>query len=98
MMVGAIFLLTFVVMSLWNWLVPALFAGPAITYWQALGLLVLSKILLGGLRMGPGRGGHWRRRMRERWEHMSPEERETFRQNMRGRCGWAAKPVQETQA
>jgi hypothetical protein len=29
----------------------------------------------------------WRRRMMERWEHMTPEEREKFRQSMRGRCG-----------
>lgn len=96
-MVAATFLFAFVVMSLWNWLVPALFAGHVITFWQALGLLILSKILLGGLRLGHGGGGHWRRRIRERWEHMTPEERETFRQNMRGRCGWARKPVEEAQ-
>jgi len=93
---AAIFLLAFVVMSLWNWLVPVLFARPTITFWQAFGLLVLSKILLGGLRLGHrGDGGHWRRRIRERWEHMTPEERETFRQNMRERCRWSGKPVQE---
>lgn len=36
-----------VVMSLWNWLVPALFAGPVLHFWQALGLLVLTRILVG---------------------------------------------------
>ena len=40
---------TFVVMWLWNWLVPELFNGPLITYWQTLGLLLLSKILFSGI-------------------------------------------------
>ena len=77
----------FLVMSLWNWLMPPIFGRPMITYWQALGLLVLSKILLGGFRGRPGPGRwHWRRRMMERWEQMTPEEREKFRQGLRG-CG-----------
>ena len=45
--VVAIFAFSYIVMSLWNWLVPELFSGPMITMWQAIGLLVLSKILLG---------------------------------------------------
>src|SRR5579871_5096139 len=52
-----------VVMSLWNWLAPAVFGLHAITYWQALGLLVLSKILFGGMRGPSGGGGRWRQRM-----------------------------------
>ena len=78
---------TFVVMRLWNWLVPPLFGWHAITYWQALGLLILSKILFGGFRGGPHRDWQWRRRMMERWEKMTPEEREKFRNSVRGRCG-----------
>jgi hypothetical protein len=78
---------TFVVMRLWNWLMPALFGWHLITFWQALGLLVLSKILFGGFRGGGAyRGPYWRRRMMERWEQMTPEEREKFRAAMRG-CG-----------
>lgn len=76
-----------VVKSLWNWLMPALFALPVITFWQAVGLLVLSKILFGGFRGRPGRGIHWRGRMREKWARMSPEERERFEQGMRSRFG-----------
>lgn len=94
--VAVAFLLAFVVMSLWNWLMPALFARPLITFWQAFGLLLLSKILLGGLRLGQYGGGHWRRRMRERWDRMTPEEQQKFRENMRGRCGWERRTVQET--
>jgi hypothetical protein len=78
---------TFVVMHLWNWLMPAVFGWHVISFWQALGLLILSKILFGGFRGGTHRPWQWRRRMMERWERMTPEEREKFRDSMRGRCG-----------
>ncbi len=78
---------SFVVMSLWNVLMPGIFAVRAISFWQALGLLVLSKILFGGFRPHTGGGPHWRRRMMERWETMTPEEREKFKQGMRRGCG-----------
>jgi hypothetical protein len=80
-------LVSFVVMNLWNVLMPAIFGLHAITFWQSLGLLVLSKILFGGFRPGMGGGAPWRRRMRERWEQMTPEEREKFKQGMRRSCG-----------
>jgi len=86
----AVLAFTFAVMSLWNWLMPPLFGWTTIGFWQALGLLVLSRILFGGWR---GRGGmHWRGRMAERWAQMTPEEREKFREGMRGRCGHRAPP------
>src|SRR5215471_9251260 len=74
-----------VVMLLWNSLMPALFALPMIGFWQAVGLLLLSRILFGGLR-GHGRARHWgwRRRMMQRWAKMTPDEREKFREAMRG--------------
>jgi len=77
---------------LWNWLMPGLFGLHAITFWQALGLVVLGKILFGGVhRHGGGRGwrrGGWDRRFGQRWNQMSEEERARFRAGMRGRCGW----------
>lgn len=88
----------FVVMSLWNWLMPALFGLRLITFWQALGLLILSKILFGGFHRGGGRDRRWRRRMRERWEQMTPEEREKFREGLRGRCGSFARATTEPSA
>jgi hypothetical protein len=83
----AITVLSFLVMTLWNWLAPSVLGLHTITFWQALGILVLSKILFGGFRGRPGAGGHWRRRMNERWQHMTPEEREKFRQGVFSRCG-----------
>ena len=76
-------------MLLWNWLTPTLFGWRQVTFWQALGLLALCRILFGGFRLG-GHGGHRsriRERMAERWEKMTPEEREKYRQSFRGRWG-----------
>lgn len=84
---AAVTVFSFVVMGLWNWLMPALFGLRLIGFWQALGLLILSRILFGGFRGRPGHGMHWRGRMMARWEQMTPEEREKFRQGMRHRCG-----------
>jgi hypothetical protein len=78
-----------IVLHLWNWLLPTLFGWRQITFWQAVGLLTLCRILFGGVS---GRGFHrsnYRRRMAERCEHMTPEERERFRQRMRERFGFA---------
>ena len=84
----------YVVMRLWNWLMPALFGWHAISFWQAIGLLILCKILFGGFHGRHGRREHWRRRMTERWEKMTPEEREKFRESMRGRCGGFGAPAE----
>jgi hypothetical protein len=77
-----------VVQQLWNWLLPPLFGGRPVTFWQALGLLALCRILFGGLGLHGSRRSRFRRRMAERWEHMTPEERERFRQGVRDRCGF----------
>ena len=77
-----------VVKLLWNWLLPPLFGWPTVTFWQALGLLALSRILFGGFGGHRGMRSNMRRRMAERMEQMSPEERERFRNTMRTRCGF----------
>jgi len=83
-------------MLLWNWLVPALFNGPVITYWQSLGLLVLSKILFSGFsKGGHHQGGHWRNHYwKQKWSGMSPEEREKFKQKMKDK--WCYKMPEST--
>jgi hypothetical protein len=86
-----------VVMRLWNWLLPSLFGWHQITFWQALGLLALCRILFGGFGLrGHGRS-HFRRRMAERWDRMTPEERERFRQGMRTRCGFGTPSSESTE-
>jgi hypothetical protein len=90
---AALTIFGFIVMGLWNALMPDIFRLPAITFWQAVGLFILARILLGGFG-GPrgrrSRGGHdrrreWMGRMRERWEHMTPEQREKFRRMWQNR-------------
>ena len=81
--------MTYVVMRLWNWLMPGLTGWHTLTFWQSLGLLVLCKILFGGFHKHGGHRGrrNWKREMKRKFAHMSPEERERFRAGMRGR--WA---------
>ncbi|MGC1240974.1 MAG: hypothetical protein WA874_05265 [Chryseosolibacter sp.] len=80
-----VLLLGAVTMFLWNWLVPSLFNGPQIRFLEALGLLLLAKILFGG--WGGGRCGtrgraHWKHRYQEKLASMSPEARERFKERM----------------
>lgn len=78
--------LSWIVMLLWNALLPSLFGAPPLRYLQAAGLLVLSRVLFGGLR---GRHGPWGRRgWRERWETLTPEERERLREKYARHCRW----------
>jgi hypothetical protein len=72
--------LGWMVMTLWNWVIPALFiGGRSIDYLHAMGLLILSRILFGGFR---GHGGCHGRRHWRRWERMTPEERDAFQKNL----------------
>jgi len=89
-----------VVMHLWNWLLPGLFGWRLITFWQAVGLLILCRILFGGWGGRSGVRSNVRRRiaerMDERWERMTPEEQEKFRQSWRARCGGFGARTSET--
>jgi len=76
------------VMSLWNWLLPPLFGWRLLTFWQAVAMLALCRILFGGVSGRGWRRSYSGRRMGERWGSMTPEERERFRQGMRARCGF----------
>ena len=94
-LLGLIAILIFggIVMLLWNNVLAAVTNVRTITFVQALGLLVLSKILFGGFRGGWGaRRPYWRERMRQKWNNMTPEERERFKQEWQRRCGaWGYK-------
>lgn len=74
-----------IVMLLWNALIPAIFSGPVVSYWQAAGLLLLSKILFGTMGRGFGKRHHhypdemWKHKLRAKYEAMTPEEKEKFR-------------------
>src|SRR2546428_12136671 len=83
--------LVWAVSALWNGLMPSIFGLRAITYWQALGLMVLSWILFGGLR---GRAGHrpWPHRMRRGRGRMAPPQGAGVVQGPRRRCRGGSPP------
>ncbi len=90
---GAAFLalISFVVMTLWNYLLPGILHVGIITFWQAMGIFILCKILFGfgkgGHRWGGGGGPWMRNRMEERFKNMTPDEREKFKARWGQRCG-----------
>ncbi|MDR2010877.1 MAG: hypothetical protein LBQ22_10395 [Bacteroidales bacterium] len=72
-----------VVMLLWNWLMPSIFGLITINFWQALGILVLARILFGGFKAGKMMNhkmhqGHHNSPMHDKWMKMSPEQRMEF--------------------
>ena len=80
------------VMLLWNNVLAEVLHISTITFGQALGVLLLAKILFGGWRggWGPNRH-HWKNKMRAKWSAMTPEEREKFKEQWQKRCGtWGA--------
>ena len=81
------------VMLLWNSILNPVLGVKIITFGQALGILVLSKILFGGFH-----GRHkpqWKHQMKEKWEKMSPEQREKFKSEWKYRCSGRFKNNQE---
>lgn len=86
--VAGIFVFGSVVMLLWNNLLPALFGIGTITFWQALGILVLSKILFGGF--GGGHKGHKchcsSHHDHGKWMHLSSEEKEKIKSAWGDKC------------
>lgn len=88
-------LFTFAVHQLWNCVLVDVLAVKAITYWQALGILVLAKILFGGFphRRGGPCGHIHEHMMAKRMESATPEEREKIREEMRRRFGDWPRPL-----
>lgn len=66
-------------MILWNWLVPELFSGPLIGYWQTAGLFILSKILFTGIspKSHSQKPDHaWKERFMKKYPHMNKPSEE----------------------
>jgi hypothetical protein len=90
--------MAFIVMGLWNWLLPSIFGLREISFPEALGLLVMAKILFSGFRRwgcgscchggGEWRKGYWKDRLKEKISSMSPEEQEKFKEKFKKCYGW----------
>jgi len=87
--VASVIAMAAVVMWTWNWLVPDLFQGPTINFYQAIGLMLLSRILFRGFHGVGGKAMHYRnwQNYKEKLEKMDPEEREKMRELWKKRCG-----------
>jgi hypothetical protein len=87
---------------LWNWLMPKIFGLPALTLLETFGLLLLAKIIFGfGGKGGRHKGWHWREKynMYNRFEQMTPEERQRFKARMQEKwCRPAARKEPDTPA
>jgi len=80
--IAGILIFTWVVMALWNAILPQVLGVHTVTFWQAMGILVLSKILFGGF--GSGQNNNKRknpqaRELRKKWKGMTPEEKEKMK-------------------
>jgi len=82
--IGAMFLFGLVIMLLWNWLMPAIFGLPAITYWQGIGLLILSSILFG--RMGGG-SSEGKKKDKKRSHYIKDEIKEEIKKEFEKKYG-----------
>jgi hypothetical protein len=86
---AGVFIFGSVVMLLWNALLPAVLGVSTITFWQAIGILVLSKILFGGFSGGHGHHRshfHNHHNMHGKWMNLTPEEREKMKSEWKSRC------------
>lgn len=81
---AGIFIFGNIVMYLWNAILPEVLGLNIITFWQALGILLLAKILFGGFHGGKhhGRCGY---KMRDKWMHLSEEDKEKLRKEWQNR-------------
>lgn len=83
-----LFVITAIVMLLWNELLPEILGVHSISYWQAMGILILSKILFGGFSGCKNRNGGMRnKRFLNKMKHMTPEEKELFKAKWKQRFG-----------
>ena len=87
----AFFSLSAIVMLLWNWIIPSISTFGVLSYWKAMGLLTLTRILFGGF--------HFKRHQHKMHQHfeqhaafkdkfmvMSDEEKQEFKNQLKNRC------------
>jgi hypothetical protein len=86
MVIIGVFVVGSIVMLLWNALMPVIFHLPLISFWQALGLLILTKILFSGFR-GGGPKAQWKKdKLKDAWKNMTPEQKEKLKSEWGRRC------------
>ena len=89
MMLFGLSAIIYIVMLLWNWLMPVIFQLPTISFLQAAGLFALSKILFSSFNFnGRNKRMYFNNHvMKEKMMNMSEEERQQFKEQWKKRCG-----------
>jgi hypothetical protein len=85
--IAGLFVFTGIVMLLWNAILSSVLAVKTISFWQAMGILILSKILFGGVRFGVRNRPFSGNKIKDKFMNMSNEEKEDFKQEWKQRCG-----------
>ena len=103
--VGFVVLFIWGFMHLWNWIMPLVFGLTILSFWQAAGLLLISKILFGGFIMGRGRGccnpnnchkGGWKHKFKQKWGGLSDEEKRRWESKFGRTCGNESSPTENS--
>jgi hypothetical protein len=84
-------LMVALLMVLWNWLMPTIFGLITITYWQAAGLLLLSKLLFSGFNFNkrghkPPFANNRSNPLKNKFMNMNEEEKQAFKAKWKEKC------------
>jgi hypothetical protein len=100
--IGMAAFVIWVLMLLWNWLMPDIFGLRLITFWESAGLLVMAKILFGGFhagRKGCHKSGHhnggWKQKFKKKWSSMSEEDKMKWQEKFGNLGSCETKPTVE---
>ncbi len=83
--IALFFAVGMIIMLLWNCLIPAIFGLKAITYLQALGIFLLSRILFGSFAFWNKKPPFANSNFREKMMNMTDEERQQFKEEWKSR-------------
>ena len=82
--------LSAIVMLLWNWILPSISSLPQLTYWQSMGLLLLSRILFGGFNFKDHHRSHRHHfdnpALKDKFMEMDANEKQQFKEHWKSRC------------
>jgi hypothetical protein len=90
LLIAGLFAISAVVMLLWNWILPGISSMLPLTYWQAMGLFLLCRILFGGFRFARHHHGHRppyaQPEFKDKFMEMTDEEKLQFKNQWKNRC------------
>lgn len=92
LLVAGLFGISAIVMWLWNFVIPPVTGFSVISYWQAMGLFLLSRILFGGFKFrrhhqqGKEHIQQAHAAFKDRFMEMNEDEKLQFKNQWKSRC------------